>query len=154
PPAQIKKNFTEVHVNRNLSGFGWDKGLKLVTATQDVWNHLLAAHPDYTCWQTTPFLLYDNMLFLVDGIITTGAGTFHAGAPMHPTPSAHISASAPELDHHLAEHHCLPELHRHLAELPVYQHLPAVSVHQHAHPPHTPSHQNTVCYKVLLTSSV
>ncbi|KAJ7824883.1 hypothetical protein B0H14DRAFT_2299490, partial [Mycena olivaceomarginata] len=68
----IKKNFTEVHAIRNLSGFGWDEGLKLVTATQDVWDRLLAAHPDYTRWQTTPFPLYDDMLFLVDGIIATG----------------------------------------------------------------------------------
>jgi hypothetical protein len=41
-PAQIKKNFTEVHAIRNLSGFGWDEGLKLVTATQDVWDRLFA----------------------------------------------------------------------------------------------------------------
>ncbi|KAJ7916916.1 hypothetical protein B0H13DRAFT_1870764 [Mycena leptocephala] len=86
----IKKNFTEVHAIRNLSGFGWDEGLKLVTATQDVWDRL---------FETTPFPLYDDMLFLVDGIIATGAGAFHAGAPafnagahMQPTPSANISA--------------------------------------------------------------
>ncbi|KAJ7902591.1 hypothetical protein B0H14DRAFT_2286916, partial [Mycena olivaceomarginata] len=75
----IKKNFSEVHAIRGLSGFRWDEGLKLVTATQDVWDRLFEAHPDSKCWQTTSFPLYDNMLFLVDGIITTGAGAFHAG---------------------------------------------------------------------------
>ncbi|KAJ7877174.1 hypothetical protein B0H13DRAFT_2668455 [Mycena leptocephala] len=95
----IKKNFTEVHVIRNLSGFGWDDGLKLVTATQDAWDCLFAAHPDYTRWQTTLFPLYDDMLFLVDGIIATKVGAFHTGAPafnasahMQPTASANISA--------------------------------------------------------------
>ncbi|KAJ7758440.1 hypothetical protein B0H14DRAFT_2252934, partial [Mycena olivaceomarginata] len=91
---QIKKNFTEVHVIRNLSGFGWDEGLKLVMATQDVWDRLfeLRAHPDSKHWQTTPFPLYDDMLFLVDGIIATGAGAFHTGTP--PSQSAAVSQSS------------------------------------------------------------
>ncbi|KAF8174430.1 hypothetical protein K438DRAFT_1609487, partial [Mycena galopus ATCC 62051] len=78
---QIKKNFSEVHAIRGLSGFGWDDGLKLVTATQDVWDRLFEAHPDYRRWQTTPFPLYDDMLFLVDGIIATGRVP---STPVHP----------------------------------------------------------------------
>ncbi|KAJ7802458.1 hypothetical protein B0H13DRAFT_1931871 [Mycena leptocephala] len=36
--CQIKKSFAEVHAICNLSGFGWDEGLKMVTATLDVWD--------------------------------------------------------------------------------------------------------------------
>jgi hypothetical protein len=32
-------------------------------------------------WKTTPFLIYDEMHSLVDGIIATGSGAFQAGAP-------------------------------------------------------------------------
>ncbi|KAJ6503676.1 hypothetical protein C8R45DRAFT_1209316 [Mycena sanguinolenta] len=76
----IKGKFAELRVLCNLSGFGWDDGLKMVTASADVWQRYIEAHPDAARWQTTPFPLYDDMLYLVEGIIATGAGAFHAGA--------------------------------------------------------------------------
>lgn len=30
-------------------------------------------------WKNTPFPLYDEMSYLVDGVVATGAGAFHAG---------------------------------------------------------------------------
>jgi hypothetical protein len=38
---QLKKDFKDVQGLRDLSGFGWDDGLKMVTATDAVWDDLL-----------------------------------------------------------------------------------------------------------------
>jgi hypothetical protein len=38
---QLKKDFKDVQGLRDLSGFGWDDGLKMVTATDPVWDDLL-----------------------------------------------------------------------------------------------------------------
>jgi hypothetical protein len=35
--------------------------------------------PKLKQWRTIPFPLYNNILFLVDGMVATGAGAFHAG---------------------------------------------------------------------------
>ncbi|KAJ7036435.1 hypothetical protein C8F04DRAFT_1258001 [Mycena alexandri] len=72
--------FLWVQKLRGLSGFGWDDGLKLVTASDNVWDALLAKTPKAKHWRKTPFPLYDNILYLVEGIVATGAGAFHAGA--------------------------------------------------------------------------
>ena len=34
---QLKKNYLQVHKLQNQSGFGWDDGLKMVTASDEVW---------------------------------------------------------------------------------------------------------------------
>ncbi|KIK83598.1 hypothetical protein PAXRUDRAFT_14598 [Paxillus rubicundulus Ve08.2h10] len=67
-----------------LSGFGWDDNLKMVTALPAVWDELRnKSHmKKYLRWEHTPFPAYDEMLFLVDGIIVTGSTAFHAGS--HP----------------------------------------------------------------------
>ncbi|KIL59134.1 hypothetical protein M378DRAFT_56114, partial [Amanita muscaria Koide BX008] len=72
--SNLKKNYKEVDKLQHLSGFGWDNEKKLVTATEAVWEAYLAV----TRWRKTSFPLYDEMYFLVDGIIATGAGGFHA----------------------------------------------------------------------------
>ncbi|KAJ7763295.1 hypothetical protein B0H16DRAFT_1883690 [Mycena metata] len=71
--------FLFVQKLRGLSGFGWDDGLKLVTASEDVWTALLAKNSKAKRWRKTPFPLYDDILYLVEGIVATGAGAFHGG---------------------------------------------------------------------------
>ena len=47
-------------------------------------------HKKATCWKSTPFPLYDEVLYLVHGIFATGAGAFHPGLTPEPpsTPSS------------------------------------------------------------------
>ncbi|KAF8229798.1 hypothetical protein L208DRAFT_1177188, partial [Tricholoma matsutake] len=59
------------------SGFGWDDGLKMVTASDEVWAMYLKMNPKASCWHKTPFPLHDDIHFLVHGVIATGAGAFH-----------------------------------------------------------------------------
>jgi hypothetical protein len=40
--TQLKASFNAVRKLRDLSGFGWDEGLKMVTASEDVWELYLA----------------------------------------------------------------------------------------------------------------
>ncbi|KAF7372348.1 MYB transcription factor 08 [Mycena venus] len=83
----IKASFLEVQKLRNLSGFGWDEGLQMVTASEEVWDAYIAKHPKAAYWKENPFPLYNDVLFLVEGIVATGAEAFHAGAPGSTTTS-------------------------------------------------------------------
>ena len=49
-------------------------------------------NPKASRWRKTPFPLYDDMHFLVHGIVATGAEAFHAGSQPQP-PSLSISQS-------------------------------------------------------------
>ncbi|KAJ7737174.1 hypothetical protein DFH07DRAFT_985750 [Mycena maculata] len=75
----VKSWFVAVKHLRDASGFGWDNGLHMVTATDEVWDAYLKSHPK-SKWRKTPFPLYNNILYLVKGIIATGAGAFQAGS--------------------------------------------------------------------------
>ncbi|KAJ7223788.1 hypothetical protein C8J57DRAFT_1535928 [Mycena rebaudengoi] len=77
--TNLKSAFCTMRKLREQSGFGWDEGLKLVTASNDVWEAHITSHPKARKWRNTSFPLYDDILYLVDGIIATGAGAFHAG---------------------------------------------------------------------------
>ncbi|KAJ7452560.1 hypothetical protein FB451DRAFT_1145210 [Mycena latifolia] len=77
--GNLKAAFLAVKHLRELSGFGWNEGLKLVTASDDVWQAYLAKHPKSKRWRKSAFPLYDDIAYLVDGIVATGAGAFHAG---------------------------------------------------------------------------
>ena len=105
--SQLKKNFGEVQAIQNASGFGWDEGTKTCTASLDVWEkyiavhsisyieiiiyhhrtdpYLLKAHPNAARWRMTSFPLYDDIHFLVNGIVATGAGAFHPGRSISPS---------------------------------------------------------------------
>ncbi|KAJ6576148.1 hypothetical protein DFH09DRAFT_1311585 [Mycena vulgaris] len=78
--GNLKSNFNVVYALRGASGFGWDDGLKMVTATDEVWDTYLKTHSKAKRWRKTCFPLYDDILYLVDGIVAIGAGAFHAGA--------------------------------------------------------------------------
>ncbi|KAJ7816476.1 hypothetical protein B0H13DRAFT_2460060 [Mycena leptocephala] len=78
----LKGSFKAVREIRGASGFGWDDGLKMVTATPEVWDALIRRRPSAEKWKTTPFPLYDDILYLVDGIVATGEGAFHPGMPL------------------------------------------------------------------------
>ncbi|KAJ7878466.1 hypothetical protein B0H13DRAFT_1892632 [Mycena leptocephala] len=71
----VKGRFNAVEALVGASGFGWDDGLKMVTATEET----ILKHPDAKRWRKSPFPLYEDVLYLVKGIIATGAGAFHAG---------------------------------------------------------------------------
>ncbi|KAJ7717640.1 hypothetical protein DFH07DRAFT_761906 [Mycena maculata] len=77
---QLKSAFNSCAATRNTSGFGWDEGLKMPTALAEVWDAYIDRHPKAARWRTTPFPLYNDILYLVEGIVATGAGAFHPGA--------------------------------------------------------------------------
>ncbi|KAH7919771.1 hypothetical protein BV22DRAFT_969026, partial [Leucogyrophana mollusca] len=74
--TNLKANFLSVQKVRGFSGFSWDDNLKRVTAPDDVWERL-ASEPTtkkYERWRKAGFPLFDEILFLVEGIVATGAG--------------------------------------------------------------------------------
>ncbi|KAJ7448381.1 hypothetical protein FB451DRAFT_1533045 [Mycena latifolia] len=73
----LKAAFLAVKHLRELSGFGWNEGLKLVAASDDVWEAYLT-HPKSKRWRKSPFPLYDDIAYLIDYIVATGTGAFHA----------------------------------------------------------------------------
>ncbi|CAK5270799.1 unnamed protein product [Mycena citricolor] len=79
--TNIKGDFNRVRTIRNQSGFGWDANKQICTASEPVWSAYIARHPKASKWQSTPFPLYEDMLYLVDGIVATGEGAFHPGIP-------------------------------------------------------------------------
>ncbi|KAK7017748.1 hypothetical protein R3P38DRAFT_3320499 [Favolaschia claudopus] len=91
----LKDNFKDLHGLRDLSGFGWDDGLKMVTATDGVWADLLKRHPEHERWRSTPFPLYDSILELVEGVVATGVGAFHAGPSTAPPASSNVDNELP-----------------------------------------------------------
>ncbi|KAF7965578.1 hypothetical protein HWV62_42846 [Athelia sp. TMB] len=76
---KLKKDFGIVKAIREQSGFGWDDGLKITTATEDVWETYLKAHPNATPYKTKGFPLYDELQLIVDGVVATGSNVFRAG---------------------------------------------------------------------------
>ncbi|KAJ7659059.1 hypothetical protein DFH06DRAFT_1406054 [Mycena polygramma] len=90
---QLKKAFLLVQKLRGYSGFGWDDGLKLVTTSDDVWAALLEKKPKFKRWRKTPFPLYDDVLYLVEGIVATGAGAFHASGTLQTQSTEAITQS-------------------------------------------------------------
>ncbi|KAJ7727819.1 hypothetical protein DFH07DRAFT_970033 [Mycena maculata] len=80
---QLKSAFNLRAATRNASGFGWDEGLKMPTATAEVWDAYIDRHPKAARWRTTLFPLYNDILYLVEGIGATGAGSqLQSGAAM------------------------------------------------------------------------
>ncbi|KAJ7733225.1 hypothetical protein DFH07DRAFT_725645, partial [Mycena maculata] len=70
----LKNSYNLVSAIHHTSGFGWDHGLKIPTAASDVWDAYITKHPKAARWRRTPFPLYDEILYLVDGVVATGAG--------------------------------------------------------------------------------
>ncbi|KAF9470918.1 hypothetical protein BDN70DRAFT_768221, partial [Pholiota conissans] len=70
--VSLKKNFMDVHALRTASGFGWDDGRKLVTASESIWQDKIARMPQAKQWKTTPFPLYDDIDYLVHSVVATG----------------------------------------------------------------------------------
>ncbi|KAJ7059779.1 hypothetical protein C8F01DRAFT_1145629 [Mycena amicta] len=91
----LKKEFNQVRTLRGLSGFGWDDGLKMVTAADDMWDRYIEFNAWASKWRKTPrFPLYDDILKLVDGIVATGEGAFHAGTSQISTQTTAASQSS------------------------------------------------------------
>ncbi|KAJ7336834.1 hypothetical protein DFH08DRAFT_813149 [Mycena albidolilacea] len=67
--SYLKKSFSVIRKLQEQFSFRWDDGLKIMTTSDDVWDAYIADQ----------LPLYDEILFLVDGIVATGAGAFHAG---------------------------------------------------------------------------
>ncbi|KAF7288468.1 Myb-DNA-bind-3 domain-containing protein [Mycena chlorophos] len=79
---QIKAKFNEVNELRKKSGFGWDDGLKMATASDETWKDFVEVKRNEWAlkWQKATFPLFDDMLYLVEGIVATGENAFHAGS--------------------------------------------------------------------------
>ncbi|KAF9233541.1 Myb/SANT-like DNA-binding domain-containing protein [Melanogaster broomeanus] len=88
--TNLKSQFVAVRNLRGFSGFGWDDGTKMVTAHDNVWKKLKEnkTTAKYYRWRKSPFPLYDDILYLVDGIVATGATAYHAGNPPAATDTA------------------------------------------------------------------
>ncbi|OCB87770.1 hypothetical protein A7U60_g5093 [Sanghuangporus baumii] len=76
---RFKAEYRDVKKLRDASGFGWDDTLHLVTATADVWERYLAVHKDSRKWKERRFPLYDDIAYLVEGIIADGHRAFRPG---------------------------------------------------------------------------
>ncbi|KAF5334517.1 hypothetical protein D9611_013836 [Ephemerocybe angulata] len=61
------------------SGWGWDHVNKVVTATPDVWDAYIKAHPKNEKWRKDSFPLYDEVGQIVNGTVATGAHTYRPG---------------------------------------------------------------------------
>ncbi|KAJ6559341.1 hypothetical protein B0H10DRAFT_1633055, partial [Mycena sp. CBHHK59/15] len=72
--GNLKSSLIEVDTLSHVSGFGLDDGLKMVTATGEVWDTPLQKHPKAKCSQKTPFPLYDDILYIVKGIVLPAQG--------------------------------------------------------------------------------
>ncbi|KAJ2927944.1 hypothetical protein H1R20_g9141, partial [Candolleomyces eurysporus] len=83
--TNLKKEWNIVKNLRGMSGMGWDQEKGVVTASDDVWDKLLEAHPNYRKWRTASFPHYDLMDDLVNGTVATGQTAFHPSAPPPPT---------------------------------------------------------------------
>ena len=65
----------------------------------------IQVHPTAKTWRTKGFPLYNKILEIVDGIVATGEGTFHAGQPIpltiqpEPIQERSTSLSSAESDH-------------------------------------------------------
>ncbi|KAJ7435461.1 hypothetical protein B0H11DRAFT_1642771, partial [Mycena galericulata] len=68
----LKSAYKSCSATRHASGFGWDAGLKMPTATAEVWDAYIAKHRTAARWRTTPFPLYDDIQYLVEGVVATG----------------------------------------------------------------------------------
>ncbi|KAG6917476.1 hypothetical protein DXG01_002339 [Tephrocybe rancida] len=77
--SNLKKNFNEVALVHHASGFGWDDVTKKCVTTDAVWAPFIKAHKKLERWRDTPFLLYDQLEYLVNGVVATGAAAFHPG---------------------------------------------------------------------------
>ncbi|KAF8987594.1 hypothetical protein BDQ17DRAFT_1188348, partial [Cyathus striatus] len=75
----LKKNFVDIDRIRNYSGMGWDSTLQICTTTDEVWEPIIKQFPHANYWCFHLFPIYNDMNFLVSGVVATGAGAFHSG---------------------------------------------------------------------------
>ncbi|KAL0057064.1 hypothetical protein AAF712_016312 [Marasmius tenuissimus] len=76
--SSLKKLQKEVKILHKCSGFGWDDEEKVPTASDEVWDALVARTMEYDPkgkakknkylhWHKTPFPLYDDIYYIVNG---------------------------------------------------------------------------------------
>ncbi|PPQ91574.1 hypothetical protein CVT25_012285 [Psilocybe cyanescens] len=82
--SALKKEYVQVAQLRDKSGFGWDEGLSLVTATAEVWDALLKSDPKLAKWKKTAFPLYESLHDLIYGTVATGKEAFRPGRDFTP----------------------------------------------------------------------
>ncbi|CAD6916335.1 unnamed protein product [Tilletia caries] len=76
---QLKKQWKQVKVLVNMSGFGWDAEAKQVTADDSVWDELLESSPEYKKWKNESFVLYERLDELCAKSTATGSLARDAG---------------------------------------------------------------------------
>ncbi|KAF6744078.1 hypothetical protein DFP72DRAFT_88381 [Ephemerocybe angulata] len=85
--AKCKGRYRAIKTDYNMvrtlvdkgSGWGWDHVNKVVTATPDVWDAYIKAHPKNEKWRKDSFPLYDEVGQIVNGTVATGAHTYRPG---------------------------------------------------------------------------
>ncbi|CAN6448108.1 unnamed protein product [Victoria cruziana] len=93
---RLKTQYRMIKALRNLNGFGWDDELKVVTASEDVWEQYISEHPDARNYKSKYFPFYDECAILFDGKRIEGHRTMvevHNGL-MHEDVSAAVNTDA------------------------------------------------------------
>ncbi|KDQ52170.1 hypothetical protein JAAARDRAFT_703302 [Jaapia argillacea MUCL 33604] len=67
----VKAGYTNLKFLKEKSGVSWDDKKKMITMGDDWWEPYMAIEK-YKKFKNTPFLLWDNCTFLVNGIQATG----------------------------------------------------------------------------------
>ncbi|KAJ7348037.1 hypothetical protein DFH08DRAFT_960400 [Mycena albidolilacea] len=82
----IKAQYVLVKMLRGKSGWGWNKELKQIVVSDNVWDAYLLINPKICPWHNKGFPLYQEMADLVDGGVATGERAFLPGqGPVCPT---------------------------------------------------------------------
>ncbi|TEB28720.1 hypothetical protein FA13DRAFT_1599203, partial [Coprinellus micaceus] len=95
--TNLKKEFSDFKelLGSGLSGFGWDDATKRVIATDEVWDAKIKANKRFKVWKEKIYLIHDDMFYLVDGVVATGAGAFNPGQTPPSSPPRAPTVSPP-----------------------------------------------------------
>ena len=69
--SNLKADYAIVKRLINLSGFGWDSVLRVLTAEGHVWMEYIDSHPEAARFRTAPFPFFNQLHELYDGNIAT-----------------------------------------------------------------------------------
>ncbi|KAI0681701.1 hypothetical protein BC835DRAFT_1425317 [Cytidiella melzeri] len=86
--AMLRARYKDLVQMRQLSGFGWNEEACQLTATADVWDAYLQAHPKHVWYRTHSFPLFDNLAFLCEDTYATGNHAIAVGGPPQSPPQS------------------------------------------------------------------
>ncbi|RWR94152.1 L10-interacting MYB domain-containing-like protein isoform X1 [Cinnamomum micranthum f. kanehirae] len=95
----IKQHYNHIKTLMGLSGFGWDDATKRVTASDQVWDDYIKAHPDYDYYRGRSVVNYEKFAIIYGDSIADGRDVLLTNQrPPHPmeAPQANIHDVAGE----------------------------------------------------------